>query len=147
MKYLIFSSLFVVASCTNSALQKELEQAQNELKAAQETILQLEQASNTSGQLVHIVLFKLKSDADETAMLTEINKLEAIGDILELEAGIFENLGDPRALSEYTVIMEMSFADSVAYQKYQQHPIHLALKENVQPYLAGPPATYDFVAQ
>ena len=93
MKYLLLSLFFVLASCTNSALQQELEQTQAELKAAQDVISDLEQENNTSGQLVHIVLFKLKPDADKIAMIAEINKLEAIDDILELEAGVFEDLG------------------------------------------------------
>jgi len=39
----------------------------------------------------------------------------------------------------------MSLKNEKAYQDYQKHPIHLALKENTKQYMAGPPVTYDFV--
>ena len=70
--------------------------------------------------------------------------MEAIKEVMDFEVGPFENLGDSRALSNYSILMQMSFATIAAYKRYQEHPLHSALKENTSPFLAGPPATYDF---
>lgn len=136
---LLFIFLFIMVSCSNSKVQEEL-------AAVKKALAELEAKEPTEeGALVHIVFFKVKPDADRDAFIQEIKKLEAIKEVKELEVGPFEDLGDSRALSDYGVIMQMSFTDSIAYQQYQKHPIHLALKDNTAVFLAGPPATYDFL--
>jgi len=92
-------------------------------------------------------LFRLKPDADQAKLVEEVNKLESIEGLMDLQVGPFKELGDKRALSEYSMMMEMSFEDETAYQKYQAHPLHLALKENTKSLMAGPPATYDYLKQ
>ena len=139
---IILSSFF---SCSNSTLQNELKKVKDELAITKTTIETLKSQIDPEGKLVHVVFFKLKPDADLETMIAEVKKLEAIDEVKDLEVGYFENLGDDRALSEYSMMMEMSFDNVAAYEKYQKHPIHLALKENAKPLMAGPPATYDFM--
>lgn len=131
-------------SCSDNTLQQELEATRQELEAAKMTLSELQTRTAGESTLVHIVLFQLKPDADGQAFMAELKKLGEIAAIRELEIGRFEDLGDARALSDYSVIVEMSFADTAAYREYQQHPIHLALKDNTLAFLSGPPATYDF---
>lgn len=145
MKYLFLFLIGLSVACTDTAMQKELQLTQRQLAEAQQALSELEAATAETGKLVHIVLFKLKPEADLDKMIAEIKKLEAIPVIEELEVGPFQNLGDARALSDYALIMEVSFQDEAAYQKYQAHPIHQALKENTLSLLGGPPATYDYV--
>lgn len=146
MRYISYLLFLLLLGCDNSALQQELEAAQTTIKQLEQELKEVKTAS-VEAPLVHLVLFKLKADADPNVMLTELQKLEAISEVKELEIGPYEDLGDPRALSDYSLIMQMSFIDTAAYQTYQKHPIHLALKENIKPILAGPPATYDFIKQ
>ena len=141
--YLILLSFLL--GCSNGAIQEALHKAEEELAAAKNTIVELESQIEPEGQLVHIVFFQLKPEADQAALIAEIKKLEAIDVVKDLEVGPFEDLGDGRALSHYQIMMEMSFDDAAAYKRYQAHPIHLALKESSKAYLAGPPATYDYV--
>ena len=145
MKYLLFFPILIFASCSDSAIKKELSKAKNELDAAKKTIENLKAQIEPEGNLVHVVFLKVKPNADQSALIAEIKKLKNIDEVMDLEFGPFENLGDARALSEYSMMMQMSFADSAAYQNYQKHPIHLALRENTKQFLAGPPATYDFI--
>lgn len=145
MKYIFLVLLTLCVACTDKAVQTELQLAQQQLAETQQALSELEAAAAETGKLVHIVLFKLKPEVDEETVIAEIKKLEAIPEIEELEVGPFQNLGDPRALSDYAVIMEMSFQDEAAYQKYQAHPTHQALKEQMGSILAGPPVTYDYV--
>lgn len=145
MKKLLLLSLLAVSACSDPALQQELDTVRSALDAARATIAELEAAEETEASLVHIVFFKVKPEADLSAFIAEIKKLEAIEVVQELEVGPREDVGDARALSDYGVIMEISFADMAAYEQYQQHPIHLALKDNTMDFLAGPPATYDFI--
>ncbi len=147
MRILFFLLGMTLVACTNSSLQSELETVQNELTTARETIAELSAPANETGELVHIVLFKVKPDADQAAFIAEIKKLAEIETVRKLEVGPYEDMGDARALSDYGVIMEMTFADKAAYESYQKHPIHLALKDNTMSFLAGPPATYDFVTK
>lgn len=147
MKKLLFLLGMTLIACTNSSLQSELETAQSELAVAKATIEELKAEAGGAGALVHIVLFKVKPDADREAFIAEIKKLKEIEAVRELEVGPYEDMGDTRALSDYGVIMEMTFADKNAYENYQKHPVHLALKDNTMSFLAGPPATYDFVTQ
>ena len=144
MKYLFFLLMLIFASCSNSAVQEELSKVQGELEEATTKIAELSAEIEPEGELVHLVFFKIKPDADQAALIAEIKKLEAIEEVMDLEFGPFEDLGDARALN-YSMVMQMSFTDTLAYQNYQKHPIHLALRENTKQFMAGPPATYDFV--
>ena len=149
MKNLLFLStiLLALASCSNPAVQQELSDAKAALASAQSQIDSLSALVNAddSGKLVHVVYFKVKPDTDQAAFIAEVKKLSSIEVLEDLEVGPFEDLGDPRALSEYNMVMQMTFADSTAYAAYQAHPTHEALKANTKSYMAGPPATYDFV--
>lgn len=145
MKYLYFLSILFFLSCSNNKLETDLANLQQELATANEKINQLQSQIEPEGELVHLVFFKIKPDADQTALVAEIKKLENIQEVMDLEVGPYENLGDTRALSDFTMLMQMSFANKAAYENYQKHPIHLALKENTGQFMAGPPATYDFI--
>ena len=145
MKYVLIICLLTCLSCTNTSVQQELKIVKQELATAQEKINNLEAQIEPEGELVHLVLFKVKSDADQTVLVSEVKKLETIEEVMDLEIGPFEDLGDERALSDYSMLMQMSFANKATYETYQKHPIHLALKEKLGQFMAGPPATYDYM--
>ena len=145
MKYLFFCSFLIFASCSDSALQGDIKKLKDELSEARTTIENLKGQIESEGELVHVVMFKLKPETDQGALLREIKKLEEIEQVKDLEVGTFEDLGDKRALSDYDMTMTMSFDSKADYEIYQKHPIHLALKGYVTPMVAGPPATYDFL--
>lgn len=151
MRFLPILILFFLTSCSNSTLQNELKQAKLDLATTKAELQKATQEISTLkqediGKLVHIVFFKLKPEVDTEKLIGAIKKLQAIPEVEDLEVGFFENLGDARALSDYQLVMEMTFLDKAAYDKYQQHPIHLELKDKLGSFLAGPPATYDFMA-
>lgn len=137
--------LLCLIGCSNSDNQKALKQMKEELSLAKSTIERLNSQIEPEGDLVHVVFFKTKPEADIVALGKEIEKLKAIEVIKDLQYGAFENLEDQRALSDYSMMLEMSFDNKVDYQTYQKHPIHLQLKENAKAFLAGPPATYDYM--
>ena len=149
MRYFLFLGLFLLGSCSNAALESELTTTKTALAKA-ETALNTanQQLANLqhTGQLVHVVFFKVKA-GKEAEMITEVKKLKAIPVIKDLEVGTFENLDDPRALSDYNLVMEIVLENKEAYEIYQTHPIHLTLKENAKSLVTGPPATYDFIEQ
>ena len=150
MRYFPFLLVLILVNCSNAALETELTTAKNALATAESALQKTNQEiialkQNDAGKLVHVVFFKIKPDADASGAIAEIKKLQQIPEVQDLEVGTFEDLGDARALSDYHLIMEMTFDNKAAYDKYQQHPIHLGLKDKVGPFLAGPPATYDFI--
>ena len=133
----------LLGSCSQKALEAELASTKKALSDAKTKLTALE----TKGDLVHVVYFDLKETANISQFIIEIEKLREIEVIQSLEIGTFKDLGDQRALSEYELVMQMSFKDSAAYQIYQNHPIHLQLKATAKSVLAAPPATYDFVRE
>lgn len=148
MKYtLILFALLIFASCSDTALKQELATTKADLKTAQSNIATLKAQIEPEGELVHVVLFRLQPDADQAKLIAEVNKMKDIEGLMDLQVGPFKELGDKRAMSEYAMMMEMSFENEAAYQKYQAHPLHLALKENAKSLMAGPPATYDYLKQ
>ncbi len=147
MNRILLFALLLLASCSDSAMKEELANAKEKIGALESELTELKAVQEKVAPLVHIVLFNLKPDADQAALITEIKKLEAIEEVQYLEVGPFENLGDDRALSDYELIMQMSFANHEAYQAYQKHPVHVELKETAKAYMGGPPATYDFVKE
>mgnify|MGYP000633227520 FL=1 len=147
MNRILLFALLLLTSCSNAALEEELATSQEKIAALESELTSLKAKEDIDAPLVHIVLFNLKEDADQAALIAEIKKLEAIEEVQDLEVGPFENLGDDRALSDYELIMQMSFVNNEAYQAYQGHPVHLALKEAAKAYMGGPPATYDFMKE
>ena len=145
MKYFLFYSLLLLFACSDTNIQSELSATKTKLEEAKVKIKQLETQIEPEGNLVHLVFFKIKHDADQSAIVSEVKKLANIKEVMDLEIGPFQDLGDLRALSDYSMMMQMSFANLAAYENYQKHPIHLALKKNTQKFMAGPPVTYDFM--
>lgn len=126
--------------------QAELGRLKGELGEAKALIEKLQaEASKDGGKLVHIVYLKLKPEASIEEVVEEIEKIGSIEQVHGLEIGTFEDLEDPRALSEYQVIFQMSFDSKEDYATYQAHPTHLGLKGNLKSVLAAPPATYDYL--
>ncbi|MEO1715250.1 MAG: Dabb family protein [Bacteroidota bacterium] len=100
--------------------------------------------------IVHTVYFNVLDSlsADELAVfIKHLKRLEQIEGVHDFKVGAYQELGDPRALNAYECAILMTFSDSTAYREYQKDPIHLDVKKAVGPYLAGRPASYDFVTQ
>ncbi len=151
----IFSSLFT--SCQQAPnmqadldkLQAELQQKDAQLTALQKTLKE-KISTEEEGSLVHLVFFKVKDDIsveDKTKLMEVLEGLAAIEVVKNLEVGNFEDLGDERALSDYDVVIQMDFSSAADYKKYQEDERHLQAKGALKPFLAGPPASYDFVAE
>ncbi len=101
-------------------------------------------------RLVHLVWLTVRDDtseADYQSLVGELYKLAAIEGVQDLEVGRFQDLQDPRAMSDRQVVMQMGFASQADYHTYQQHPIHLQLKSDLGPYLDAAPLTYDYWSQ
>ncbi|MEZ4885709.1 MAG: Dabb family protein [Chitinophagales bacterium] len=161
MKNSILSFFLVVclfSSCRqvpDSNLQTELEGLQTQLqqKTTDLANLRKEMSSIVSAQqtpLVHLVFLKVKDDIsaeDKTALMNTLKRLADIAEVKNLHVGDFEDLGDERALSDYDVVMQMGFQTKEDYQKYQADERHIQAKAAMKPFLAGPPATYDFVVE
>lgn len=147
MKNVIFSYLFCCFlfsfGCHQNTTAK-IESLKSQLETATAEIQKLKEETTDKKQLVHIVWFIMKSEADHNGLIAEIKKLEKIEVLNNLEIGKFQDLGDARAMSDLDLVMQMGFDSEEDYKTYQAHPIHLGLKKAAGKYLAGPPVTYDF---
>ena len=155
--FVLLFSILLLIGCSDNNLKEELINTKEELANLKEEYKDVQsQLGSVSSDLhsnqqefplVHVVYFKLKPNADQDALIEEINKLRGIEELHDLEIGIFENLEDQRALSDYQLMMSMAFKNEEDYKSYQAHKLHLGLKEKVGAYLAGPPATYDYLVK
>ena len=98
-------------------------------------------------KITHVVWLDLKDDLDKSKyqlLVKELKQLSVIEQVHDLEIGGFHNLNDPRAMSEYEVVMSMRFVSQDEYETYQQHPKHLKLKKSIKKYIRSAPVTYDY---
>jgi hypothetical protein len=131
-------------------LQAQLQQKTTELANLQKEMATIVSTQKNPNPLVHIVFLKVKDDISATDKAALMQTLKGLADIEEaknLEVGDFEDLGDERALSDYDVVMQMDFNSKEDYTKYQSDERHIQAKAAMKPFLAGPPATYDFMVE
>ena len=138
--------LLLLIGCAPTS-SSEHDELSSQLEKAHSDIEQLQSQIEIEGALIHFVFLNLKDDASIQLVIDEIKKIDDIPEVLDLQVGPFTDLGDQRAMSDYELVMEMSFHSTEDYEAYQAHPIHLNLKEQLGGYLAGPPATYDYLKQ
>ncbi len=82
--------------------------------------------------LKHIVMWKLKEQAEGADKATNAGKLKALLEtcnnlvpgLLKLEA----SLATPGLEATYDVVLYMEFTDKAALDAYQDHPTHQAIK-------------------
>lgn len=137
-----------ITSCKDpdAALRKELDTAVFKIDMLERQLSS--KSMSESGDLVHLVYLNTQDNltGEELGQLKEaLNQLQGIEDLKSFNLGGFKDLKDERALSDYEVVMSMSFADEQAYQQYQAHPTHIALKSKLDRFLAGAPVTYDYI--
>lgn len=144
-----------MACSPNAEVQHQLEVAEQELAEVKEAlekahgqieVLKMEEEDDEEA-IIHTVYFKVKpglSEEEINTFIAEVKKMEEIEVVKDLEVGTFLDVGDDRALSDYGIVMQVGFASEKDMAAYQEHPIHLGLKEKLGSWLAGPPAVHDF---
>lgn len=145
MKYLLIGLSIFLLACNHSELEVKLAKTELELAETMKALAQAESLTPSQGQLIHLVLFKLKPDADVQFLSNELNKLASIEEVRDLSLGEFEEVGDERALKEYPFMMQIRFDNVEAYKTYQQDTLHLGVKKRTFHLLAGPPSSYDYL--
>ncbi|MGI9518264.1 MAG: Dabb family protein [Pirellulaceae bacterium] len=138
------------SGCQQAEMEKmraEADAAQAKIEAARTELANLQSEKTGNRQLVHLVWFKMDPELtteQDTAFIAELRKLDDIVQVNDLEIGRFQELGDTRAMSDLDIVMSMGFDSEDDYRTYQDHPIHLQLKQDIGQYLSGPPVTYDY---
>ena len=145
MKFLLYFLMTIVVWNCRTSQEDELSQTKNRLNQALADIDSLTNMQDLKGHLVHIVFLKLKTKNDVDDVLHKLEKLNDISVVHNFLSGPFENLNDQRALLQYDLVMQMTFANIEDYNQYQYHPMHLKLREDIKPLLSAPPSTYDYI--
>ena len=98
------------------------------------------------GALEHLVFFSLKDSLpteDVERFKNLLLTLDRIEGVIEVEVNSRSDVGDSRALN-YDLLMVLEF-EAISYlNTYAEHPYHLEVRDSLMPYLAAPPATFDF---
>ncbi len=147
--------LFTNTGCGNESekLRAQAEEqralAENAQRLAEKKLAEvMALREENGGVLNHLVMLNLKdglTTEEKTPLMAELEKLGGIQGVLGYEVGSYKELDDPRALSDYELVLKMAFRSQEDYKVYQQDSTHLAVRASLKPFLAGPPATYDFV--
>ncbi|MFT5833095.1 MAG: hypothetical protein ACI97N_000721 [Cognaticolwellia sp.] len=153
MKILLYTFAICIAffSCTNSetALSETIENLKAELASANEKIDDLEGRNKTESVLQHTIYFTLKPDLTEVerrAFIEELEGLKAIEVVQNVTAEERQNVGDEnRALKQFNVVMVVTLADEAALEIYDASEVHQNLKKSIGGYLAGKPASFDYI--
>lgn len=146
--YFLLTFAVLLIACKPSNDNPTVQKLETIVKKQAEIIEQLEQ--KPKGSIMHLVWLDLKPDLtkEQIENLTKaLFTLEEIKEVKDYQVGNFIDLGDKRAMSELESMISMRFESKADYTTYQDHPVHLALKESLGEYLAGPPVTYDYTIQ
>lgn len=107
-------------------------------------------AKSKQGMISHLVFFDLRDSLNSQELQKVgiiLKSLNGIPVVEDFTVGDFKDLEDARALSEYEVVIQMSFKNKEDYLTYQNHRLHRAAKKKLGPYLTGPPKSYDYLIQ
>lgn len=103
----------------------------------------------SSEQLIHMVTFKLKPDlnpAEVQAFVDGIRSLCSIPYLSDCLTATPAETGDARLVSDYDLLLQMSFRNMELLERYSKDEFHLAVRKNIKSYLAEAPVVYDFWA-
>jgi D-Tyr-tRNAtyr deacylase len=153
MKTLLYTFAICIAfsSCTNSetASSENIENLKADLASANKKIEDLQSRNSTEPVFQHTVFFTLKpdlTDAERKSFVVALKGLEKIEVVQNITAELRKNIGDEnRALTQFDVIMMVTLENEADLKIYDTHEIHQNLKKVMADYLAGPPASFDFV--
>ncbi len=136
VRLLAFSLIVLVFSCS----PKDTVEPDNEANKQDG-----EEQVFSESTIHHSVFLKVKAGANLDSFVSIVSQMEEIPGVQNFEVGRFKELGDERALNVYSWYMYMSFVDSLNYEAYQNHPLHLELKNKTRHMMSGPPASYDYI--
>ena len=146
--FLLSSFCLLFLACTDQGSEETIAELQASLDEAQSQISAVEDPQ--AGSLVHLVFLTTRedlTDEERTTLLSELGRLGEIEEVKGYDIGEFEDLEDARALSQYNLILSMYFESEDDYRVYQNNDDHLDVRSKLGAYLAGPPATYDYIVQ
>ena len=146
-RLLILFTVFILIGCIDSSKQDDFNKLKKELEAANATITKLENQLPSKGDIVHMVFVKMKPGNDTQVLISELRKMEKIEGLNNLQFGLFENLEDPYAMSDFDFMLQMSFASKADYAKYQKDKLHLDIIEKSKNLVAEPPISFDYLKQ
>jgi len=102
-------------------------------------------SSDRSNQLVHMVFFKPKSEAAKQRLIKSLETFRTIDVIRNVQIGLGEDTNNPKGfLSDYSVVLQLTFANLAKFRVYEKHPVHLASIEATKDLMASPPMGYDY---
>jgi ABC-type enterochelin transport system substrate-binding protein len=148
--FLALSLAILFTACSNnSQAEQQLAEAQAQMQKAEVALAeaQAQLVAQQSAKLIHIVMLNIKDDLSEEdlqTLATNIKRIGTIGLVHNFEFGTFADVGDKRALSDYEMVMKMAFTSREEMAKYQVNEVHEEVRTKLGPYLAAPPAVYDY---
>lgn len=146
-----FRSIFVLLAMIAVSCQSpnsEMETLRTELSIAQRTLDSLAACERlcVDSMFVHTVFISLKEDITpvEKAEVTRLLlTLDQIDEVLDIRVAERTDVGDERAL-HHNLILYITFDSVLALKTYDKNEYHNEVRKKLKPYLAGPPATFDY---
>jgi len=139
---------FLLFSCNIKNVQQELNNVRNDFEKVSQELENCKQVK-LDNYLIHQVYFKLKdniSNEDKILFIKGLEKLNSIEVVENIIVEEREDVGDEsRALTQFDVLMQLTFENKAALDIYSNHTYHQEIKKEIGGFLAAPPMTFDFV--
>jgi len=123
---------------------RQLERLEQEIA---ELANRLENLPDHKAGLTHLVFLNLKDDISPgqvEVIMERINQLGNIANVRNFSIGHYQDVSDPRAMSQYEIVLELAFENAAELASYQKDEQHIAIRADLKKYLASPPVTYDY---
>lgn len=139
--YLLLLSIFI--SCKQPDVQNQIQTLQSESLEDKKSAYDSND-QNEEHLFHHLVFLNIKANIDTSILVQELQKLAEIDDVKNFNVNLYKDMKDERALSDYGIMMKMSFIDQDAYERYQVDSLHQNMIMSTKQYMAGPPVSYDY---
>lgn len=134
--------ILLSAACSGDGCPHE-----KEILSLKSEIQTLKSSEKDVSTITHLVIFDLQGGLSENEVQlfdNEMRKLKQVKYISNFEYGPKYLTGDLRMPDKFDRALYTAFRTATDLDKYQKDSLHLAVRNKITKYLAGPPVVYDF---
>jgi len=95
-------------------------------------------------EIRHLVFLDVKPEVNLDSLIEELNHLSNLKSVSSFNVGKYKELNDPKAMSDYELILDITFDNKAAYLSYQSDSLHQTMIIKSKKCMAGPPVSFDY---
>ena len=95
-------------------------------------------------EIRHLVFLDVKREVNLDSLIIELYHLSKLESVSSFSIGKYKELNDLKAMSDYELILDMTFTNKKTYLSYQSDSLHQTMISKSMKCMAGPPASFDY---